>query len=618
MKYKDLLNEAQNYDDMFKKIFDAYEKLDLDPTDLRDYLKTRMDFSKRFLKKSDRIIWYLRYVKIDLILNRLNKEIYKNNEIYEPLEIDVKKTAAKGNINLNSPIISPYAIEGSISHFLSLPIQKIQNFVFTNQPYSQVIDQFETWEEEWKEKTKGLVEPQDGDKEIIKFGDGYSWWLLDRGSCDLEANAMGHCGNVPSEKYGDRILSFRKNVYENFWEPHLTFILDKNGRIGESKGRGNEKPVEKYHPYIAALLKRSDIIKGIKGGGYMPQNNFNLNDLDDDLREEVLEANPDLEINVILLYKKEGLTPRVENLAIDSLEKAGLDIYSMNENETILKEYDDISRFIRDMSTDFKILDSAVDFYEEIQDEEDIRSVDSQELEDLATDLNTIPDDYVDILSRLPDNYIKKIAASVNYNKSITNRNQLYDLADLIEKTKYGNVLRMAMIDATNADLQSFDKEEFIEYINLLLNIYTSSSENHYAYIKPIKNMEDSIVVAMPTNNVIDMAYAAYLDNEDSLPEYSDDWLSEEELIIYREVRYNNNWIYVDSYRLSDDDLSWIQGEDKEIYEKYKKMVEVKNIKNNTDMVSQNFDQIQAAKFFMKYIDLNESQLNRLKKLAGI
>lgn len=618
MKINDLLLEAQNYKDMFKKIFDTYEKLGLDTEKLDDYLTPRFDFAKRFLKKSDRIIWYLRYVKVYVILNGLHGEVYKNSEAYDPLKQDAERTAAKGNINISGSLVSPYGIEGSISHFLSLPIQKIQNYVFNNQPYNQVVDQFEQWEEEWKEKSKGLIEPQEGDREIIKFGDGYSWWLLNRGSCDREAEAMGHCGNVPSEKYGERILSFRKKVHEDFWEPHLTFILDKNGRIGESKGRGNEKPVEKYHPYIAELLKNNKLIKGIKGGGYRPENNFKLSDLDESLREEVLEANPDLQTNVIMLYKKEGLSPRVENLAIESLDKAGIDVYSMDEKETILKEYDDVERFQRDMSADYEPINAAINFYNDLEDQEDIRSIDNQELADLATGLNTIPDDYVDILKKLPENYLKKIAASVNYTKEITNINQLYDIADLIEKNKYGNLLRMAMIDGTQPDIANFDKEEFIEYVNQLLQIYVSNSENYHAYIKPIKSMDDTVVIAMPTNEVISIAYAAYLDNEDMLPEYSDEWLDEEELSIYREVKYNNNWIYVDSYRLGDDDLSWMQGEDKKLFDKYSEMVSKKDIQNNTDKVSQQFDQTQAAKFVMKYIDLNESTINRLKKLAGI
>jgi len=33
------------------------------------------------------------------------------------------------------------------------------------------------------------------------------------------------------------------------------------------KGRGNDKPAPKYHPYVVELL-RHHLIRGIKGGGY--------------------------------------------------------------------------------------------------------------------------------------------------------------------------------------------------------------------------------------------------------------------------------------------------------------------------------------------------------------
>lgn len=619
MRYDQLLSEAQNYEDMFKKIKDAYTKLNIDPSRVDEQIRMRLGFAKSILKKSDRIIWYLRYFKIFLILKQLDQEVYKNKEVFAELEQDARRTAAKANIQITSNYdYSPQRLESVLGHFLSLPIQKIQNYRFLNQSYEEVLNQFTDWEEEWQQKTKGMVQPQEGDKIVEKFPDGYAWWLLSRGSCDLEAKAMGHCGNVPSEKYGDRILSFRKNVYEDYWEPHLTFILDKNGRLGESKGRGNNKPTEKYHPYIAKLLMKPNIIQGIKGGGYKPENNFKLTDLNDDLREKVIETNPALENNLVILYNKEGLTPRVENTAIEALDSAGLDVYSMGRDNTILKEYDDLSRFVRDMSFEYKPLDQAISFYENIEDQEDVRDIDSEELEGLADKLDAITDDYVDILQRLPERYLITIANNTNYSKPISNINQLADFADHIEKSKYGNILRMAMIDATTPDVNQFDKSEFMEYVNMLLEIYIGFSVNHYAYIKtPIKTMDDTIIIEMPTDKVIPMAYAASLDNEDNLDD-GNEWLDDEELSLYREIRYNQNWLYVDSYAIDSEEPSWLDEDQTEIYEKYKKMISMANSKDqNLKKISQNFDITQAAQFTVKYIDLNES-INRIKKLSGI
>jgi hypothetical protein len=95
-----------------------------------------------------------------------------------------------------------------IEHFLSLPVDKIKNFVWSNQTSAELLKQFEEFEQEWQDSLgENGVEIQDGDKLLISFdGGSKAWWLLDRGACRDEAKKMGHCGNVPSEKPGDRIL----------------------------------------------------------------------------------------------------------------------------------------------------------------------------------------------------------------------------------------------------------------------------------------------------------------------------------------------------------------------------------------------------------------------------
>lgn len=119
---------------------------------------------------------------------------------------------------------------------------------------------------------------------------GWRWVDIEKGYCDKESKSMGHCGNSGS-KDGDTILSLRdeNNI------PHLTFILN-DGVLGEMKGRNNNKPSKKYHPAIVELLKLP-IIRMVKGGGYRPENNFNLDDLDEEIKEKLLEFKPELEFD---------------------------------------------------------------------------------------------------------------------------------------------------------------------------------------------------------------------------------------------------------------------------------------------------------------------------------
>lgn len=143
-------------------------------------------------------------------------------------------------------------------------------------------------------------------KTILKFNDGYEWVDLERGYCDIESKSMGHCGNEGAGP-GDTILSLRdtKNI------PYLTFILN-NGDLTQMKGRGiqggNSKPHPKYHKYIVELLKLP-IIKRVVGGGYMPETNFKISDLNEEEIKKLLRVKPELEDSYYLGQIKDKRLP---------------------------------------------------------------------------------------------------------------------------------------------------------------------------------------------------------------------------------------------------------------------------------------------------------------------
>lgn len=189
-----------------------------------------------------------------------------------------------------------------IEHFLGIPYQPIQNYTWVNQSPDQLFKDLKELEEAFKEKSKGLATMHEGDKVLLTFPGkddepDYMWVMLNRAACDEEANAMGHCGNSPRRTTDDRIISLRSVDAEiegtQFYRPCLTFILHGDGYLGEMKGRGNQKPAEHYHRQIEALL-HLDIIKGIKGGGYMPENNFAIRDLDGDSHRALVSKKPAL------------------------------------------------------------------------------------------------------------------------------------------------------------------------------------------------------------------------------------------------------------------------------------------------------------------------------------
>ena len=150
-------------------------------------------------------------------------------------------------------------------------------------------------------------------RKIIVFPDGWSWVNLDRGSCDIEGKAMGHCGNAGAIS-GDTVLSLRdaKNV------PHATFILN-NGALGEMKGRSNKKPDQSLHKYIKTLLMSPEV-KTLKGGGYMPQNNFDISDLSPSEQIEILKQKPSISFTFMNLNLNDDIYR--QNTRTESLQRA--------------------------------------------------------------------------------------------------------------------------------------------------------------------------------------------------------------------------------------------------------------------------------------------------------
>ena len=68
MRAKEFLLEAQNYDDMFKGLIKIATDLPGNKEKfVEENVRDNIKWAKQILKKNDRIVWYLRYVKLTLI-----------------------------------------------------------------------------------------------------------------------------------------------------------------------------------------------------------------------------------------------------------------------------------------------------------------------------------------------------------------------------------------------------------------------------------------------------------------------------------------------------------------------------------------------------------------------
>jgi hypothetical protein len=210
----------------------------------------------------------------------------------------------------------------------------------------------EEWHEELAQRQRGAGPEGRTVLTLDHIGwKGWKWISLDKGYCKREGDSMGHCGNV-GYKPGDNILSLRDP--QGF--PHLTFIIN-TGILGESKGRANSKPSAKYHPPIIELLK-SPMIKSIRGGGYVPENNFHLKDLPPNIQKELTDLKPDIDfINFALRSQSPKLVGDVLNARIKRVSKNTITI---DEYESWKDLYEELKN--SDVE-DFSWLEDPVDMF---------------------------------------------------------------------------------------------------------------------------------------------------------------------------------------------------------------------------------------------------------------
>jgi hypothetical protein len=268
----------------------------------------KMMFSK-FLKEHDQ------YEKnIDRVVQKCVTTLKKDNVIVfvlKTLRASMIKFESTGEDATMAIVQVNYFID-SLEHYLSLPIPEIQNYNYDNKTRSDVLQDFKTFEDEWKKSRVEWIDITDELKEgtitpIITYKNGYAWFDLSRPYCELEGDAMGHCGNSASYNSDDTVLSYRAvktSAGTTMARPSLTFILNYDGYLGEMKGRANEKPKEKYHDAIVDLLlykenissrdEKEFFVKGIRGGGYLPESNFNINDLNETLKNKLFSQRPEL------------------------------------------------------------------------------------------------------------------------------------------------------------------------------------------------------------------------------------------------------------------------------------------------------------------------------------
>lgn len=297
-----LLEASQDYEAMFKDILARDPSGSIRPEAVASEIQDAISWAKKVLKKQDRVVWYLRYVKA-VMLAATNGGSDKDRMDAATNFIRRYDESATAS---TCQMVMADSMRHKFEHWFSLDYVKIQDYVFGKKSVRSVEAELRELEREYVERAKAKITHDDpslqGTEKLIDCGGGWWWVNLHRAACEVEGKAMGHCGNSPRRDYDDTILSLRKFKEKkdgtSYWEPHLTFTMDEGGELLEMKGRGNKKPAPQYHPMIAKLLLYKTngdwLINALVGGSWLPENDFSMDDFSPDLKKKVLSQRPDL------------------------------------------------------------------------------------------------------------------------------------------------------------------------------------------------------------------------------------------------------------------------------------------------------------------------------------
>lgn len=365
--------------------------LQMTPPEYRRGIETRIekeiDWARNTLEREDRVVWYLRWLQLGLFIevkNSIEDSLGTGIDAaradpaveawWKTIDKKSKQIAMKSGTTPDAVVTAAGilargdTIRNELTHYMGMPIPAIQNHTFQYELPQPLINQFNDVSKEWADDQERVVDLDEDAKIIMQFPDGVAWWNLQKPYCPIEGDCMGHCGNSPRENTGDTILSLRKEFPtdgEMRYSCMVTFILTDNGMLTEMKGRGNQRPAPRYHKYIVPLL-RSDIVEGMIGGGYMPEENFSLNHLEEEgLKEQLIDEKPALAGPTYFIEKawEAGEYEKAANALEELMNEQGLDtpgrvefdltnadkgMHSVDVNmdewenyEAVVREYDD-------------------------------------------------------------------------------------------------------------------------------------------------------------------------------------------------------------------------------------------------------------------------------------
>jgi hypothetical protein len=498
--------------------------LELD-SDLQKTVEQEINFARHVLEREDRVIWHLRYVQIALMRALISEINPTNPEVADRLSANtdkkVKQLAMKANV-------SPQQIEEAgvfvlyhseykrnMEHYMGMPVPAIQNHIFQYELPQPLMASWEKAAEEWADDQDRVVDLDKDAEIVIDFGNGVAWWNLLKPYCPIEGDCMGHCGNSPRENTDDTILSLRKEFPtdgEMRYSCMATFILTHNGMLTEMKGRGNKKPAPRYHKYIVPLL-RHDIVEGIIGGGYMPEENFSLGHLEEEgLKQQLIDEKPSLAGPTYFIEK--AWDAGEYEKAAHELEKL-MDAQGLDTPGTV--EFD-LTHADKGMHA-VDVIMNEWDNYEAVVDDIEDGAPQSlfallEEIDDLIVTKENIDESIdgeflVHVFEALPLRLVISVARALGINPSEDQHAMARKIAKTLEKEGDSNRFYEYVVDAAHKAIDSsavnHQVEKIKEQIVERLEAYASAGVRYQPYNINVHEMDRNNPVFGPWRMTIGM-----------------------------------------------------------------------------------------------------------------
>jgi len=610
-----------------------------------------VDWAYTNLRRDDRVVWYLRWARPAILgdalfnggqpdmANKNPQKYARDEELEKVVQRDIEALAKMSRVTKQQADMAvTTALSGqfrqNLKHYLQMMqyIPALQNMVWRYQTPEQLISEFGKIEADWQtnrpDDARGMDPTensyQDAEK-IMEFPDGMAWWNLGVGGCPIEAKSMGHCGNGMGRP-GEKVLSLRKRMVIGGKPqdvPFLTFILDKRGYLGEMKGRNNDKPVPRYHPYIVALLDAPEEqtgVHGIKGGGYKPENNFSLTDLDEETRERLITQNPRF-LSLLDKLKLYGPTAEVQSELKLKAEEAG--VYPGYDFEVTEHPAHDNKEYVvvvdKRTAKDWAMQDDDLRKAMEVWDDWTM----------IRPEFTYDAHDLFDVLERLPDRYQDMFLKDAGVDRSRAPiRKLLAHVVQNIEKSRYKDILVRSIKQAGSPTGETTPKEkkELLRYMQMLLD-YSFTHQQVYSIWdngERVWNGDPKVGVTyyVPLDTFTETVDELLKHDEDEMPDHE----------FYREARAvrdsSDTWLAMDDYNVQEDRENILRGydssiadtpRDKAIFKKWatlldsnstKKVNRVNKAMKKKPVIPEfEFDPMDAASILVKLLDNDRAEM---------